>query len=136
MAFSCPILPVRTRLTALYHRGIERNSLSVRNTHLASAAASAKMRPCEMQSPIGFSQATSLPALMEARAMGTCQWSGVVIITASTSARASNSRKSVVRKQACILSKSMSCSFATATAAGFSCENSRRQRSTSHNATT
>ena len=136
MVLSCPILPVRTRLTALNHGGIERNSLSVRNTHLALAAASARMRPCAMHSPIGFSQATSLPAWIAARAMGTCQWSGVVIITASTSLRASTSRKSVVRKQACIVSRSMSCCFATATAAGFSCENSRRQRSTSHRATT
>ena len=37
--------------------GIERNSLSVRNTHLALAAASARIRPWAMHSPIGFSQA-------------------------------------------------------------------------------
>ena len=71
IAFSCPILPVRTKLTALYHKGIERNSLSVRKTHPAFAAASARMRPCLTHKPIGFSQATSFPALTAARAMGT-----------------------------------------------------------------
>ncbi len=135
IVLSCPILPVRTRLTALNQVGIERNSLSVRNTHLALAAASARIRPWAMHSPIGFSQQTSLPARIAARAMGTCQWSGVVIITASTSLRASTSRKSVVRKQPCMASRSNWCRWATATAAGFSLENWSRQRSTSHSAT-
>ena len=47
-----------------------------------------------MERVIGFSSATSLPARTAARAIGTCQWSGVEIITASMSLRASSSRKS------------------------------------------
>ena len=106
MVLSCPILPVRTRLTALKKPGMDRNSLSVRNTHLDLATALARVRPWAMHSPIGFSQATSLPALIAARAMGTCQWSGVRDHTASTSLRASTSRKSVVRKQSLSESRS------------------------------
>ena len=69
----CPILPVRTRLTALKNVGIDRNSLSVRKTHPAFAAASARIRPWATHNPIGFSQQTSLPARMAAKAAGTCQ---------------------------------------------------------------
>jgi len=84
MVFNWPIVPVRTRLTARNNSGSERKLLSVRKTVFALAAASASTRPWAMASPIGFSRATSLPALIAANAIGTCQWSGVLIIAAST----------------------------------------------------
>ena len=43
---------------------------------------------------VGFSQQTSLPARMAASDIGTCQWSGVEIITASISSRPITSRQS------------------------------------------
>ena len=87
-----------------------------------------------MASPIGFSQSTSLPALIAARAIGTCQWSGVLIITASTRAWASNSRKSVVRKVSFNRARSHWFFLADAATAGIP-SMARRQRSTSHRAT-
>ena len=47
-----------------------------------------------MLAPKGFSEYKSLPAFAAAIATFECQWSGVAFITASTSARASTSRKS------------------------------------------
>jgi len=84
-----------TNSHAWWNTGIERNSLSVRNTQSCLAIASLSRRPLAIESESGFSQQTSLPALAAATAMATCQWSGELIITASTSFRASTSRKSV-----------------------------------------
>ncbi len=47
-----------------------------------------------MLKPSGFSTYTSLPARTASRAAGTCQWSGVPMVTASMSSRASISRRS------------------------------------------
>jgi len=47
----------------------------------------------------GFSQQISLSAFAAAIAIGTCQWSGVEIITASMSGLSRSSRKSLKTEQ-------------------------------------
>ena len=94
IVWSFPMRPLRTSSTARAKGRSERNSLSVRETTPARATASHSARPSATEIVSGFSTETCLPAFTASIAIGTCQWSGVAIITASTSARASTSRKS------------------------------------------
>lgn len=58
------------------------------------STASRKTLPSRMVRVRGFSPNTSLPALTHAIPTMACQWSGSAVITTSTSALASMSRKS------------------------------------------
>ena len=74
---------------------MERYCVPVWNTRPCRRTVSTSRRLSRIVTDTGFSQYTSLPASAARIEMGVCQWSGVAITTASTSGRASTSRKSL-----------------------------------------
>ena len=68
-----PIRPLRTNSAARCTPGVERSSLSTRNTRLSFAAIALSWRPSAIVRVIGFSSETSLPASKAATAIGACQ---------------------------------------------------------------
>ena len=81
-----------------WYIGSERSSVLVWKTRPSLRTVSIRILPSSIVS-VGFSHCTSLPARAAITLISVCQWSGVEIITASMSGRASTSRKSFVMAQ-------------------------------------
>ena len=83
---------MRTSSHAWRNRSSDRCWLPVCTIRLFFRAAFTIARPSAIVSVSGFSQYTSLPASQASIVIRACQWSGVVMTTASTSFRSSSLR--------------------------------------------